>query len=297
MRVFVTGSTGFVGSAVVADLIKAGHQVLGLVRSDAGAKALAAAGGEPHRGDIDDLDSLRRGAAAADGVIHTAFNHDFSKFKENCEADRRVIDAMGSVLVGSTRPFVVTSGTALVSGKTMATEDDVPAADSPNPRVASEQAAAAVAAQGVSVSLVRLPPSTHGDGDHGFMAMLAAVARDKGVSVYAGAGANRWPAAHRFDAAIVYRLALEKNIAGARYHASAEEGVAFKDIATAIGRQLNVPVASKTPEEAAAHFGWFAHFAALDCPSSSAKTRAVLGWKPTHPGLIADINRPAYFKE
>jgi len=297
MRVFVTGATGFVGAAVVQELIGAGHQVLGLARSEEGAKALAAVGAAVHRGDLADLESLRSGAAMSDGVIHTAFIHDFSKFKESCEADRLVIEAMGAVLAGSERPLVITSAIGILApGRLGLEETPVNSSVTKNPRVASEETAAAVAANGVHVSVVRLPPSVHGDGDHGFVPMVIDVAREKGISAYVGEGLNRWPAVHRLDAARLYRLVLEKGAAGARYHAVAEEGVPFRDIATVIGRRLHVPVEAKSTEEAAGHFGWLAHFMSLDVPASSQRTREQLGWEPTGPGLVADIDHERYFQ-
>jgi nucleoside-diphosphate-sugar epimerase len=295
MRVFVTGATGFVGSAVVSELLANGHQVLGLARSDASAVALAATGAQVHRGDLEDLDSLRQGAGAADGVIHTGFNHDFSKFAANCETDRLAIEALGAALAGSARPLIVTSGTGLLAPGTLVTEDTVPPAVPFVPRV-SEQTAMALAAQGVKASVVRLPPSVHGDGDHGFVPILINIAREKGLSVYTDEGKNQWPAVHRFDAASLYRRVLEKGRAGARYHATAEEGIAFSDIAAAIGRGLNVPVVSKTADEAAEHFGWFAHFAAINNQASSTKTRAELGWQPKERGLIDDLDTGRYFE-
>ncbi|RAJ29252.1 SDR family oxidoreductase [Pedobacter cryoconitis] len=295
MRVFVTGATGFIGSAIVRDLIGAGHQVLGLARSDSAASLLLTAGAEVHRGDLEDLDSLQRGAALADGVIHTGFIHDFARFKEVSEIDRLAIEAIGAVLAGSDRPFIVTSGTALVSPGSLATEDIIPVPGvSTHPRM-SEQAADAVAAKGVRISVVRLSPSVHGEGDHGFIPMLINIAREKGVSAYIGNGLNRWSAVHREDAAVLYRLALENTVAGARFHGAAEEGIPFRTIAAVIGQQLNIPVVSQSAEEAAVHFGWFIGFAGLDCPASSKLTRERLNWHPAHTGLIPDMEQSDYF--
>jgi len=278
MRIFLTGATGFIGSAIVPELVHAGHQVRGLARSDAAAASLTKAGAEAQRGSLDDLESLRNGAAAAGAVIHAGFHHDFSNYA-------------AAALAGSGRRFIVTSGTALAAAGGIATEEDAP--DSRLPRK-SEEAAASVAAQGAHVSVLRLPPSVHGDGDHGFVPLLICIAREKSVSAYVGDGMNRWPAVHRLDAARLYRLVLEKDSSASRYHAV--EGVPFREIARVIGRRLNIPVVSKSPEEAADHFGWFAHFAGLDCPASSARTQQQLGWRAMQPSLIADIDRPIYFE-
>jgi nucleoside-diphosphate-sugar epimerase len=285
MRVFVTGATGFIGSAVVNELIASGHQVLGLCRSDQKVVALADAGAEVCRGSIEDLDSLREGAARSDGVIHLAFNHDFSKFAANCEDDRRVITALGSALAGSDRPLIVTSGTGIantVPGQP-AREDNATIGSDVIPRAASEEAAAAVAANGINVSVVRLP-QVHDPVRQGLVTYAIAIAREKGVCAYIGGGHNRWPAAHVLDAARLYRLAIEKAEPGAKYHAVAEEGVALRDIAEVIGRRLKIPVQSIAPEQAQAYFGWLAMFAGHDAPASSEQTRRKLGWQPTGPG-------------
>ncbi len=296
MRIFVTGATGWAGSAVVRDLMAAGHQVLGLARSNEGARALEMAGAEVQRGELDDLGALRSGAASCDGVIHTAFKHDFATFEANADLDRRVIEAMGAVLAGSDRPFVTTSGTlmvAMVSPGRIGTEEDAPPAAVP--RVPSELATLSLAARGVRSSVIRLPPSVHGDGDRGFLPRIIDIARETGVSAFVGDGASRWPAVHRSDAARLFRLALEKGEGGLRYHAIGDEGVPIRDIAAVIGRKLDIPVVSIAAEEAPGHFGFLAMFLGLDAPASAGMTRARLGWTPIGQGLIADLEGGRYF--
>jgi len=292
MRVFVTGATGFIGSAIVKELISAGHEVLGLARSDAGAEALAAAGAAVHRGSLADLDSLRSGAAAVDGVVHTAFIHDFTDFAANARTDERAIAAMTDILEGSGKPLVVTAGTlGLPPGRT-ATEDDSPSGVIPR---RSEAAGLAAAARGVRATVIRLSPSVHGDGDHGFVPALIKLAREQGVAIHVGDGNNRWPAVHRFDAARLYRLALERGSAGARFHGVAEEGIPVREIAAVIGRRVGVPVVSRTAAEAVGLLGFVGHALAMDGPAASAQTQAQLGWRPEQPGLLADLEGGRYF--
>jgi nucleoside-diphosphate-sugar epimerase len=298
MRVFVTGATGFIGSAIVRELMTHGHSVLGLARSDAGAAAVAATGAEVLRGDLTDLDSLRGGAGQCDGVIHTAFIHDFSNIAASGVVDLAAVTAMGEALKGSDRPLIVTSGTAHVATGRLATEDLMPDARAViRHRIPSEIETLKLADSGVRAMVMRLPPSVHGEGDHGFVPELIRVARGTGVSAYVGDGKNRWPAVHRLDAATLFRLAVEKGEAGAIYHGVGEEGVATRDIAAVIGKQLGMPVVSKTAENAPAHFGWIGAFFAWDCPASSALTQERLGWHPVMPALIPDLEQGHYFRE
>jgi nucleoside-diphosphate-sugar epimerase len=306
MRVFVTGASGWIGSAVVPELIGAGHQVIGLARSDASAAALTAAGVAVRAGTLDDFDSLRSAAAESDGVIHLAFKHDLAfsgDFQGAADADRRAVETFGEALAGSDRPFVIASGTLGIAPGHVATERDGhgpgPAVaawgDGPRTRLATAELVLSFASRGVRSSVVRLPPTNHGDGDNGFVAALVGIARDKGVSGYIGDGSNRWPAVHRLDSAQLFRLAVEQAPAGSTLHAVADEGVPIRDIAEVIGRHLDVPMASISPEQAAEHFAWLAHFLAADSPASSALTRELLGWHPTQPGLIDDLDQGHYF--
>jgi nucleoside-diphosphate-sugar epimerase len=303
MKVFVTGATGFIGSAVVRELIEAGHQVLGLARSDASAAKVASAGAEVHRGALNDLDSLRSGAAAADGVIHLAYIHDFSdgeSYESAARTDLHAVQTIGAALEGSGKPFVITSGTAMLTfflppGR-LGTEEDVADPGSVAPRVASENATLALAERGVRSSVVRLAPSVHGKEDaHGFVPSLISIARAKGVSGYVDDGSNRWPAVHQLDAVRLFRLALEKAPAGSVLHGAADEGVPLRAIAEVIGRHLDLPVVSIAPENAVEHFGWMGTVVSVDNPASSARTRELLEWQPVHPSLISDLEEGHYF--
>lgn len=294
MRVFVTGATGFIGTAVVQELIGLGHEVLGLARSEAGAQAVAAAGAEVHRGDLEDIASLRRGAAAADAVIHTAFIHDFSRFKQNCEIDRRAIETMGETMAGTNKLLIVTAGTAVAKTDSNATAtEDAPPLSSKIAHRASEEAADVATAKGARVAVVRLP-QVHDTTKQGLISYAIQIAREKGVVAYIGEGRNCWSAVHRLDAAHLFCLALEKGETGARYHAVAEEGVSAREIAETIGHGIHLPAVSITPEEAPEHFGWLAPFASWDLSASSAKTRARLDWNPSGPTLITDLKNMRY---
>ncbi|MCC4316208.1 MULTISPECIES: SDR family oxidoreductase [Streptomyces] len=300
MRIFVTGASGWIGSALVPELIDAGHQVIGLARSDSSAAALTAAGAEVVRGTLDDLDVLSTATTAADGVIHLAFKHDIAftgDYQGAAEADRRAVDTFADALAGTDRPFVLASGLVGLKSGQVSTERDMPTVNGTpaSLRSATATAARALASRGVRSSVVRLSPTCHGEGDNGFMAHLVATARAKGVSGYLGDGDQRWPAVHRLDAARLFRLAVEKAPAGAVLHGVAEEGIALRDIAEVIGRHLDVPTASVAPEAAAEHFTWLSDFVALDSPASNALTRELLDWRPTHPGLLEDLDKGHYF--
>ncbi len=295
MRVFVTGASGFIGSAVVPELIAAGHSVVGLARSEASAQAVAAAGAEVHRGDLDDLDGLRAGAAGSDGVIHLGFIHDFDNYEAALRTDFNAIDAIGKALEGSGRPLVIASGTLGTAPGRLATEE-MPYDPKVHPRSATAVFALGLVPRGVRVAMMRLAPTVHGEGDHGFVKTLIGVAREKGVSGYIGDGANRWNAVHRLDAARLFRLALEKAPAGSVLHAVADESVPARTLAEIIGKQLGVPSAPIKADAAAAHFGWIARFFAMDQPASSALTRERMGWTPTHPGLVEDLEAGHYFR-
>ncbi|MYS20006.1 Nucleoside-diphosphate-sugar epimerase [Streptomyces sp. DvalAA-14] len=299
MRIFVTGASGFIGSAVVPELIGAGHKVVGLARSDASAAVLTAAGAEVQRGDLDDLGSLRDGAAGSDGVIHLAFVHDFSAYEKAIRTDLTAIETLGAALEGSDRPLVIASGTLGLSagGRTATEKDGTAPGQSASPRAAAADLTISLAARGVRSSVVRLSPSVHGVGDHGFMAALIGIARAKGVSGYIGDGANRWSAVHRLDAARLFRLAAEQAPAGSTLHGVADEGVPIRAVAELIGRHLDLPVAAVAPENAAEHFGWLGAFLGFDSPASSALTRDLLGWQPTGPGLLDDLEEGHYFRE
>jgi nucleoside-diphosphate-sugar epimerase len=298
MRVFVTGASGWIGSAVVPELLQHGHEVVGLARSDASAQALESAGAKVLRGDLHDLDSLRTGARHADGVIHLAYVHDFSQFDENARIDQRAIEAIGAELEGSGRPLVIASGTAALAPGRVATERDTVDPEHPfRERMYSEQLALGLAAKGVRPSSVRLAPTVHGDGDHGFMALVVNVAREKGVSAYVGDGSNRWPGVHRLDAAHLFRLALENAPAGTVLHAIGDEGVALRAVAEVIGRHLDVPVGSVAADDASGHFGFLGGLLSQDIPASSALTRELLGWQPVQPGLLEDLEKGHYFRE